>query len=63
MIHIVIFLSFSFSSAFYQSFNVFLSGSIGVRVKIMLPYDPKGLQGPSIQQADVVKVLEPKEDY
>jgi len=37
-------------------------GSIGVRVKIMLPYDPKGFQGPSIQQADVVKVLEPKEE-
>ena len=37
-------------------------GSIGVRVKIMLPHDPKGIMGPKKQQADVVTILEPKED-
>ena len=36
-------------------------GIIGIKVKIMLPYDPTGRNGCSTKQADVVKVYEPKE--
>eukprot|EP01100_Stratorugosa_tubuloviscum_P002476 TRINITY_DN157_c0_g1_i1.p1 TRINITY_DN157_c0_g1~~TRINITY_DN157_c0_g1_i1.p1 ORF type:complete len:218 (-),score=99.65 TRINITY_DN157_c0_g1_i1:127-780(-) len=36
-------------------------GVIGVRVSIMLPYDPEGKTGPKRIQADVVKVIEPKD--
>jgi len=37
-------------------------GTLGVRVTIMLPVDPKGTTGPKRAQPDVVKVIEPKED-
>jgi len=35
-------------------------GILGIKVKIMLPYDATGKEGPSIKQPDVVTVLEPK---
>eukprot|EP01054_Gregarina_sp_Poly1_P004012 Gregarina_sp_Poly_1__4011@NODE_2210_length_2482_cov_261_133333_g1425_i0_p2_GENE_NODE_2210_length_2482_cov_261_133333_g1425_i0NODE_2210_length_2482_cov_261_133333_g1425_i0_p2_ORF_typecomplete_len262_score40_95Ribosomal_S3_C/PF00189_20/4_8e03Ribosomal_S3_C/PF00189_20/6_9e28KH_2/PF07650_17/1_7e09_NODE_2210_length_2482_cov_261_133333_g1425_i015982383 len=35
-------------------------GVLGVRVKIMLPHDPEGLQGPKIPIPDTVVVIEPK---
>jgi len=41
-------------------------GTIGVRVKIMLPYDPEGLKGCARQLPDIVVVkqpAEPKDDY
>jgi len=37
-------------------------GVLGVKVAIMLPWDPSGRTGPKKPQPDVVKVLEPKED-
>lgn len=37
-------------------------GVIGIKVKIMLPFDPKGIQGPSIPLDDVVTIMEPKEE-
>lgn len=37
-------------------------GVLGIRVSIMLPYDPEGKMGPKIQIPDVVKVIEPKEE-
>jgi small subunit ribosomal protein S3e len=37
------------------------AGSIGVRVLIMLPQDPEGLKGPSVNLPDVITVLPPKE--
>lgn len=37
-------------------------GMMGVRVKIMLPRDDTGVQGPKARLADVVEVLQPKED-
>lgn len=37
-------------------------GVIGIKVSIMLPHDPKGLQGPKIPLDDVVTILEPKEE-
>jgi len=37
-------------------------GVIGVKVQIMLPWDPTGRLGPKIPQPDVVKVREPKDD-
>jgi len=37
-------------------------GVIGIKVSIMLPYDPKGLQGPSIPLDDVVTIMEPKDE-
>ena len=35
-------------------------GVIGIQVKIMLPYDPSGVKGPSTILADKIKVLPPK---
>jgi len=35
-------------------------GVLGIRVKIMLPYDPTGKEGPSIRLPDVVTILDPK---
>jgi small subunit ribosomal protein S3e len=37
-------------------------GVLGIKVKIMLPSDPKGIQGPAKSLPDVVQILEPKED-
>jgi len=37
-------------------------GVLGIKVAIMLPWDPKGELGPKKPQPDVVKVREPKED-
>jgi len=37
-------------------------GVLGIKVAIMLPWDPAGKLGPKIPQPDVVKVNEPKED-
>jgi small subunit ribosomal protein S3e len=37
------------------------AGCIGIRVDIMLPYDPAGLLGPSKLLPDVVTVIPPKE--
>ena len=38
------------------------AGMIGMTVKIMLPFDPLGKQGPKEPLADVVTILEPKEE-
>jgi small subunit ribosomal protein S3e len=37
-------------------------GVLGVKVSIMLPYDPYGKIGPKELQPDVVTVLDPKEE-
>jgi small subunit ribosomal protein S3e len=37
-------------------------GIMGVRVKVMLPYDPEGIIGPKIRLSDVVEILQPKEE-
>jgi len=37
-------------------------GVLGIKVAIMLPWDPSGKTGPRTPQPDVVKVLEPKEE-
>ncbi|WP_248424407.1 hypothetical protein, partial [Escherichia coli] len=37
-------------------------GVIGIKVQIMLPWDPTGQNGPKIPQPDVVKISEPKDD-
>merc|ERR1712071_464586 len=37
-------------------------GVIGIKVSIMLPHDPKGINGPSIPLDDVVTILEPKDE-
>lgn len=37
-------------------------GIMGVRVKIMLPHDPKGIIGPKAKLADLVTIAEPKGD-
>jgi len=35
-------------------------GVMGLQVKIMLPYDPKGLKGPALRMPDKVEILVPK---
>merc|ERR1712228_245601 len=37
-------------------------GVIGIKVSIMLPHDPKGVNGPKIPLDDVVTIMEPKEE-
>eukprot|EP00545_Synedropsis_sp_CCMP1620_P003414 CAMPEP_0119020156 /NCGR_PEP_ID=MMETSP1176-20130426/23457_1 /TAXON_ID=265551 /ORGANISM="Synedropsis recta cf, Strain CCMP1620" /LENGTH=268 /DNA_ID=CAMNT_0006974541 /DNA_START=46 /DNA_END=852 /DNA_ORIENTATION=- len=37
-------------------------GVVGIKVQIMLPHDPKGVQGPKILLDDVVIIMEPKEE-
>jgi len=37
-------------------------GTLGIKVAIMLPWDPNGKMGPKIAQPDVVRVIEPKEE-
>lgn len=39
-----------------------LTGVLGIKVKIMLPHDPQGKNGPKIPLPDVITILEPKED-
>ena len=36
-------------------------GILGVKVQIMLPNDPRGINGPKIPLSDVVTILEPKD--
>merc|ERR1711957_1022310 len=37
-------------------------GVIGIKVSIMLPFDPEGKQGPSLPLDDAVTIHEPKEE-
>jgi small subunit ribosomal protein S3e len=37
-------------------------GVLGVKVAIMLPYDPKGIEGPKTLLSDVITILEPKSE-
>ena len=37
-------------------------GILGVKVAIMLPHDPKGINGPKTPLSDVITILEPKEE-
>lgn len=39
-----------------------IQGVLGVRVSIMLPFDPEGKQGPSTPLPDTVIVTDPKPD-
>lgn len=36
------------------------SGTVGIKIEIMLPHDPEGKTGPKEPQPDVVKIMEPK---
>jgi small subunit ribosomal protein S3e len=37
-------------------------GVLGIKVKIMLPHDPKGQQGPRIPMPDQIQIVEPKDE-
>ena len=37
-------------------------GVLGVRLKIMLPHDPEGKNGPKAPLPDTVTIMDPKED-
>lgn len=37
-------------------------GVLGIRIRIMLPYDPKGQRGPKVPLPDAVTIFDPKED-
>jgi len=41
---------------------VFSSGVLGIKVKIMLPWDPTGKVGPKKPLPDHVSIVEPKEE-
>ena len=40
----------------------FVSGVLGIKVKIMLPWDPNGKTGPKNPLPDNVSVVEPKDE-
>lgn len=40
----------------------FLQGVLGIKVKIMLDWDPKGKQGPTTPLPDLVTIHPPKEE-
>jgi small subunit ribosomal protein S3e len=40
----------------------FLVGVLGIKVKIMLPYDPNGKTGPKKPLPDSVSIVEPKDE-
>lgn len=48
-----------FDVLFFQNFS---QGVLGIKVKIMLPWDPQGKIGPKQPLPDHVSVVEPKED-
>jgi len=37
-------------------------GVLGIRVKILKPYDKEGVQGPTLLYPDIVQIIEPKEE-
>lgn len=37
-------------------------GILGIKVKIMLPHDPEGKNGPKMPLSDIITILEPKEE-
>jgi len=39
-----------------------VAGVLGIKVKIMLPHDPKGQTGPKVALPDHVQVVEPKDE-
>ena len=41
---------------------IFVLGVLGIKVKIMLPWDPQGKTGPKKSLPDHVSIVEPKED-
>jgi len=41
--------------------NIYFSGVLGIKVKIMLPWDPSGKIGPKRPLPDHVSILDPKE--
>lgn len=43
-------------------FSINLQGVIGIKVKIMLDWDPKGKQGPTTPLPDIVTIHPPKEE-
>lgn len=38
------------------------AGVLGIKVKIMLPHDPKGQMGPKTPLPDNVQIVEPKDE-
>ncbi len=64
MLTLLIFYSILFSSLLFSSplVSSILTGVLGVKVAIMLPWDYTGRTGPKTPQPDVVKILEPKEE-
>lgn len=37
-------------------------GMLGIKVKILKPYDPEGFNGPRVRYPDIVEIIEPKEE-
>jgi len=38
------------------------TGMLGIKVKILKPYDEEGLNGPKIKYPDIIDIIEPKEE-
>ena len=46
----------------HLNWSRFCTGVLGIKVKIMLPWDPTGKNGPKKPLPDNVSVVEPKEE-
>uniref|UniRef100_A0A915IKQ4 Ribosomal protein S3 n=1 Tax=Romanomermis culicivorax TaxID=13658 RepID=A0A915IKQ4_ROMCU len=44
------------------NFDVIRLGVLGIKVKIMLPHDPKGICGPRTPLPDHIQIVEPKDE-
>ena len=47
---------------YFQWKSLISSGVLGIKVKIMLPWDPTGKTGPKKPLPDHVSIVEPKEE-
>lgn len=43
-------------------FTKYFLGVLGIKVKIMLPHDPKGVTGPRIPLPDLINIKEPRDE-
>lgn len=46
----------------YHAINLIFKGVLGIKVKIMLPWDPNGKIGPKKPLPDNVSIVEPKDE-
>lgn len=51
-----------YKKSFLLTIQSFIPGVLGIKVKIMLPHDPKGLMGPRTPLPDLINIMEPRDE-